>query len=238
MKKYLLLSLCLFALASSLFSLDIPLSFGHGFEFFGNWTTASTSFEQVEDVMTINTNEKIEDLNYGVFYFLDATYAELFVSLYYGTNALESKRSASSQYPVPPQASGTSNFSKDNLSIAFGLLGKYPFHFGKFTISPLLGFSYQIFLRGDYGDEYSTVAIETKASDFNTLWLHAGANVNYDISDKLYIKFESLYGIKSAPSMYDLKNTAFIENIKADGKIKSGWVNTLTLRLGLGYRIR
>jgi hypothetical protein len=152
MKKYLLLSLCLLSLASSAFALDIPLSFGHGFEFFGNWTTASTSFDQVEDVMTINTNEKIEDLNYGVFYFLDAKYVELNLSLYYGTNALVSKRESSMadpSYDNPPQASGTSNFSKDQVSIAFGLLGKYPFKLGRFTLSPLLGFSYQVFFKGD-----------------------------------------------------------------------------------------
>jgi hypothetical protein len=125
--------------------------------------------------------------------------------------------------------------------MTFGLLGKYPFYLNKFTISPVLGLSYQIFFSGDYGQDYIDVVIKTKASDFNALWLHAGANVNYDITDKLYIKFEALYGIKSAPTIYDMKNMKFIED-KPNGKIGaigSGvWVNTFTARLGIGYRIK
>ncbi len=237
MKKYISLLFCLLVFVSAVSALDIPMSFGGGFEFFGNWTTASTSFEQVEDVMSIDTSESITDFNYGGFLFFDVGYTEFFISVYGGSNKLVSKRTASSQYPVPPQASGISNFDKTQTSITFGILGKYPFELNQFTLSPLLGVSYQIFFSGDYGDEYYNVAIKTKASDFNTLWLHAGANLNYDLTDSLYIKAEALYGIKLAPTMYDMKNTKFVEKIKIDGKINSGWVNTFTARLGVGYRL-
>jgi hypothetical protein len=239
MKKYILSLFILITLASSVFSFELPpLSFGGGFEFFGNWTTASTEFEQSADVIFVKTNEEIEDLNYGGFLFLDATYAELFISVYGGSNTLTSTQDIKS----PPIAGGnrtdSRTFEKSGASMTFGLLGKYPFKLNKFTISPLLGLSYQIFFSGDYGDDYTAVVIKTKASDFNTLWLHAGADVNYDLSDKLYIKAEALYGIKSAPTAYDLKNTKFIEDIKVNGEIKTGWVNTFTARLGVGYRIK
>jgi hypothetical protein len=240
MKKY-LLSLSIFLIfASTVFSFELPhLSFGGGFEFFGNWTTASTEFEQSADVIFVKTNETIQDLNYGGFLFLDASYAELFVSVYGGNNVLTSSQT----FVAPPIAAGSlpvepRTFEKNQISMTIGLLVKYPFYLGKFTLAPLLGLSYQIFFTGDYGDPYTAVVIKTKASDFNTLWLHVGGNVNVDLNNSLYLKAEALYGIKSAPTLFDRKNTKFVEEIKANGVIKTGWVNTFTARLGVGYRIK
>jgi hypothetical protein len=134
-------------------------------------------------------------------------------------------------------------------SLGIGILGKYPFHFQQLTFFPLVGCEYQIFFSGSYDNKYDRLAIDTKASDFNTLWFRGGVGADYAISEKLFVRFEGLYGCKLAATRYDEANKAFIKNAggipsfapmmqtKEDGKVIKGVVNTFTAKLAVGYKL-
>lgn len=61
-------------------------------------------------------------------------------------------------------------------SIEAGLLGKFPVYFSKFTLFPLLGMEFTFF-------------------PFLDLWIRAGIGADIDISRRLYIRPEFLYGV-------------------------------------------
>ncbi|MDL2229690.1 hypothetical protein LJC14_05520 [Treponema sp. OttesenSCG-928-L16] len=235
MKKCFMLLLCLL-LGTAMFAADFGMSFGGGFEFFGNWTTADTEGE-LEPLMPgvfMESDQKIADLNYGGFLFFDATYAELFVSVYGGSTKLD----ATNKFDYFGPQTQDKSYSKTTSSMNIGILGKYPFVLNKFTLYPLAGVSYQIFFSGDYGDEYTNEAkVKTKASDFNTLWFHVGGGVNYELPKSLYVKFEALYGFKLIATKYDTRSDDFVDSVQ-DGKRTSGWVNGFTARIGIGYKIK
>lgn len=238
-----MLLFCLLLLGSAAFAAEFTMSFGGGFEFFGDWTTATTQFDAditmppipFPVTATTKSDQTITDLNYGGYLFFDATYVQLNVSFYGGSTSLESENNT---YVSGNKVdSNTTPFDKTTSSMSIGLLGKYPFELNKFTLFPMIGVSYQIFFSGAYGDDYAKNSIETKASDFNSLWFNVGGGVNYALTEKIFINFEALYGFKLMPTEYDKNSDDFIEG-KDNGKRTSGWVNTFTARLGVGYRFK
>ncbi|GHU15573.1 hypothetical protein FACS1894163_02790 [Spirochaetia bacterium] len=182
-------------------------------------------------------------MNYGGFLFFDATYGEFYLSVSGGSGDLVNTSTTTglgapiTQDPSYPKTATS--------SLGIGLLGKYPFQLQKFTLFPLAGIEYQVFFTGAYKDDYTTDAIETKASDFNTLWFRAGGGVDYALTESLYIRLEGLYGFKLAPTEFDKNSENYVEGggplpsmgaTGTGGDVKSGWVNTVTLKLGVGYK--
>ncbi|GHV13726.1 hypothetical protein FACS189491_09070 [Spirochaetia bacterium] len=265
MKKSILCLIGICALASGAFALDVDLSVGGGFVFTGAWTTARTEMNRAGDAspmpiamaMQINSDQKATDLNYGGFLFFDATYVEFSLSASGGSGVLDDVSTATTTVngAVMNKKRVHNTYHKSaTTSLGIGFLGKYPFHFQQFTFFPMAGLEYQMFFSGSYENKYSRDAIATKASDFNTLWFRGGAGADYAISEKLFIRFEGLYGCKLAATKYDNNNKEFIKNAggiplfeipgvggllpqtEEEGKVKSGWVNTFTAKLAVGYK--
>ncbi|QQO09915.1 hypothetical protein [Breznakiella homolactica] len=247
MKRYLLLLLGVLLACTGVFAAEFNMSFGGGFEFFGNFTTAETQADygvagdpwNPPGVILTKSEQTVTDLNYGGFLFFDATYAEVFVSFYGGSTKLENTNNmyvlangAPTGYPAVEDV-----YEKITASMSIGILGKYPFVFNKFTVAPMVGVSYQIFFGGVYGSDFKEDnPTKLDPSDFNTLWFHAGAGVNYDLTDSMYIKAEALYGFKLMANGYDDKNKDYVEG-HPEGELVNGWVNTVTARVGVGFKI-
>ncbi|GHV64595.1 hypothetical protein AGMMS49587_17300 [Spirochaetia bacterium] len=246
MKKGILCFIGMFALASGAFAVDFGLSAGGGFTFSGAFTKATTEMGNAA-VYQQNSDQKGKDLNYGGFLFLDATYGEFYVSVAGGSGTLEStSTSVTPLGSTPLGADSGSPYTRKTSSLGIGLLGKYPFQIQKFTLFPLLGIEYQIFFSGEYpydptGTAGTGYPVATKAMDFSTLWFRVGAGGDYAITEALYVRLEALYGFKLAKNGFDKNNTAFVEGggpggALVTGEVKKGWVNTVTVKLGVGYK--
>ena len=130
----------------------------------------------------------------GIFGFYDATYLELTFGFYGGTG-----KATTTETGQPDTESG---FSVMNLNI--GLLGKYPFTINeKIAVFPLLGAEFIICL-----------------SDDNALWLKAGAGLDFTLTPKTYLRFESLYGF----ALIDYAYNPFVSH-------------GLTVNLAAGYKL-
>ena len=240
MKKGLIVLLGLLLLGTTAFAAEFKMSFGGGFEFFGNFTTAETQADYgiplpIPPGTITKSDQIINDLNYGGFLFFDATYAELFVSFYGGSTALYNDNNL--YFGGANIGSEAMTFKKSTSSMSIGILAKYPFVFKKVTLAPMAGISYQMFFTGVYGNDFtSRNGLTLDPSDFNTLWAHAGVGVNYAVTEKIYVKAEALYGIKIRANEYDKKNKAYVESFTS-GEVMSGWVNAVTARIGIGYKL-
>ncbi|GHU73892.1 hypothetical protein FACS189450_14310 [Spirochaetia bacterium] len=250
MKKGILCLIGIFALVTGggAFAVDFSLSAGGGFTFSGAFTTSETKMWGEfpgPTPITVESDQKGTDLNYGGFLFFDATYGEVYVSVSGGTGTLEVASSTSVGGGTP--TAQTDSFDRTTFSLGIGLLGKYPFQLQKFTLFPLAGIEYQIFFTGIY-ENYptSTQPMDFDATDFSILALRFGGGVDYALTESLYIRFEALYGFKIAATKFDEKNTDFVNaggtlpfmgaTTGAGGEVKSGWVNTVTVKLGVGYK--
>jgi hypothetical protein len=151
----------------------------------------------------------------GGFAFFDAVYAELSLGFFAGSGKF--KTSAADM-----------DYSLTNFNI--GLLGKYPVAFNeKLYLFPLLGLEYDICLSVDGADIDSMAS----ASDWNTLWFKLGGGLDMPIAEKLYLRFEALYGIRLKTEFEkDLIDLLNIFNSDAKALLGHG----LTAKLALGYK--
>jgi hypothetical protein len=124
-----------------------------------------------------NMTFDIPTIGGGGFVFFDATYGE--VSVGFSGGSLK-----------------VLNLNGSYSSLHFSLLGKYPFALGsKFVLFPLLGIDYQIFL---------SAKIDTKSikvfdpGDYNALAFKFGIGGDYELTEKLYLRGQFLYGIRLA----------------------------------------
>jgi hypothetical protein len=119
----------------------------------------------------------------GGYAFLDVTYAEISFGISGGDGIIHSKTENSVQ--IFPR------HFEDHYSIlgyTIGLLGKYPFRANKrLSFFPLLGIEYQI-----------KALIEDEKYDFRfgALWFKFGAGIDYSFTEKVFLRFGALYGIR------------------------------------------
>lgn len=95
----------------------------------------------------------------------------------------------------PYTDAGNTNFYGSFTTLNFSLLGKYPFIFRKFSIFPLLGIDYKLFLSSKIEVNYLGYTFDN-ASDLNTLWFNLGAGGDFSLAEKFYIRGELLYGFR------------------------------------------
>jgi hypothetical protein len=129
------------------------------------------------------------------------------------------------------------DISTVNLNI--GLLGKYPFAIkNKLSLFPLLGIDYQICLsaKDEDGDELDFYG--NKAGDLSALWFKFGVGLDVALTEKLYLSFEALMGIRP-PNAFekDMKDrfedyfTGDVD-VKVDETIAGG----MSAKLAVGYK--
>jgi len=163
----------------------------------------------------------------GFHAFFDATYAVAKLGMFIG---------GSSDEIEGPY--GKSKYKNTSAFFSLGLLGKYPIELGSFTLFPMLGFEYNIFMSGKYSSEVNGVEVssekgsrsdlgdESSANDMFILQLGAGADIN--LTDNIYLRPSLLWGI-------DLHRNS---KEKADKEIRdvSVFKHKLDVGIAIGYK--
>ena len=163
----------------------------------------------------------------GAFAFFDATYAELSLAFLGGGAKLKTTMSHGGQSRESELDYSIANFN-------IGLLGKYPFAINnKLALFPLLGIDYQVCLslKDEDGDEFEGIDGEGGPGDFSALWFKFGGGLDFAFTEKIYLRFEALYGIRlENEAEKDMKDgySAF------DPKALLG--HGLTAKLAVGYK--
>lgn len=161
----------------------------------------------------------------GAFAFFDATYAELSLAFMGG--------GGKSKFTMTGTDSEETDLSIANFNI--GLLGKYPFAINdKLSLFPLLGIDYQICLslKTD-GEDYEGLDGDGGPGDFSALWFKFGGGLDFAFTEKIYLRFEALYGIRlENQAEKDLKDS--FEAMDLDAKALLG--HGLTAKLAVVYK--
>ena len=212
MKKIAILAL-LALVATGAFAQGFQMSAGGGAFFDYSFNNGiSGSFSSVDSYLGIR------NLSIGAYGFFDATYVEVGVGISYGSLSLGSEGWGSF---VLAMLGGSDDFGSA-VQLDLTLLGKYPIDLGAFTIFPLLGVSYNMVLShtidGNSNDS---------PSDLNQFGILAGAGLDFNLTDSLYLRGEALFHLRFASKF-------------ADDLSGSGWDTTLgmgpRIRVGVGYR--
>jgi hypothetical protein len=126
----------------------------------------------------------------GFFVFFDAKYINASLGYFMGGGNWEMKTN------IP----GTANQKIGELSlnsINTGLLLKYPFVINsKLKLFPALGINYQTVLSAKLDD------IEANhPDDLSGIWIQFGGGLDYSFTQKTYLRFEILYGLRTKNNM-------------------------------------
>ena len=118
------------------------------------------------------------------------------------------------------------------MGLGFGILGKYPFNFGKVTAFPLLGVEYRLALsvkdeNGKRVDDYPGLS----SGDFSAFWFQFGGGLDYALTDALYLRGSALYGIRLANKFEE--NT--IDDVYDLPKTRLGHGPAVTVALGCKF---
>jgi hypothetical protein len=168
----------------------------------------------------------------GGFAFLDATYAELTLGFYGGGGTRTTTQ----------ETGGSSQSTDTDMSFTYfniGLLGKYPFAINqKLSVFPLLGIEYDICLsaKTEDGDEYEGMDGEGGPGDFSALWFKLGGGLDFLFTEKIYLRFEALYGLRLASKAETDMKDMLDEKLGSDAETKTLLGHGLTAKLAVGYK--
>ena len=171
----------------------------------------------------------------GGYFFLDIIYAELLVGIYSGTCELKSS--------VVSTVAETNYSNKLDLTLSnfsIGLFGKYPIGLSNsLSVFPLLGAEYV----------YCSTAIDkdgntaSDAKDLSALWFKLGGGLDFNLAQKLYLRFEALYGLRLANKLETDTKAEFDEILNEykafgiSGEAKTLLGHGLTVKLAIGYKL-
>ena len=206
MKKTLFTVILIFFIAAASFGGDIKLSAGGGINFQGVYGMGYRYPSLHEEGGTINNNQ------FGLFLFFDATYAEVDFAFNYGVYTWD-------YYAGYYDYSGTEQEFTGEIS----LMGKYPFYLEQFTLFPLLGISGKWYFWGSHGAHEAGVNTTASAINTGSLGFLAGVGGDFNLTEHLYLRGELLYVIK----------LRWINDEKQFDTERPG--NGVKLKLGVGY---
>ncbi|MDR1362625.1 MAG: hypothetical protein LBJ35_01050 [Spirochaetaceae bacterium] len=109
------------------------------------------------------------------------------------------------------------------MSRNIGILVKYPFLIdSKLLVFPLLGIDYQIVTSAkDKDGNYWRYYGDGGPGDFSALWFKLGGGLDFAVAEKLYLRFEALYGIRLA-NKYENDVKDLYESMGADATTRLG----------------
>ena len=213
---------------------DFSLSTGAGGIIGGSFTRYSL---QANGSMPVKADQIVDQVDYGVFAFLDATYATLGLS--FQTGAYDFDQPVSVDF-MSEKGQGWEQV------LGISLLGKWPFQVGnRLTVFPILGMDYLISLMQRRTDSFGKVYDRSQKpengqsfdlSDWNQFHVRLGGGMEYALTDTLFIRGDLLYGIRLMTG-YEVKNLEYMKGLTGDNKPKlSGLSSGPSLRLAFGWR--
>ena len=244
MKKFVYAAIIAILASVPVFGNDFSMSFGGGGLVGGFFTRYSLDAVGLEGIR-MKADQNADQCNYGFYAFFDATYFEVSVTYQRGVYS----------YSQTANVSALANFvtmSGDGWDTVAGftILGKYPFRLNeKFSLFPLLGLEYQISLRqqrtqadGYIYDRDDGLRERDKdgnaflLSDWNVFWVHIGCGMDVTLSEKVFLRFNLLYSIRTMTG-YERKNLDMVKAQIGDPNPSMGGLTSgPSLRVSLGYK--
>ncbi|MDR0290705.1 MAG: hypothetical protein LBI06_07205 [Treponema sp.] len=232
------------------FGAELSFSAGAGGSLGGFFSRYTLSADGMVDgnQIKVDAGQEHNQLDYGFFGFIDATYAEFSFSYQRGSNTwTETFTVAGLDASLFPSAS-----SKGwETVLGFSLLGKYPFQLNEqFSVFPLLGVEYQISLmqrraRASDGWVYDRAnglwemdkdGNAYSLRDWNSFWIKLGGGIDVTLFNNIFLRGELLYGFRTM-TPYEIKNLDRTKSLSGDPNPKLGGVtNGPSLRISAGYR--
>jgi opacity protein-like surface antigen len=228
MKKIFITLLLVTMAVGGAFAQDFRLSAGVGGLFGLSFTNTEMSSADME-LRADSTN-----IGGGAYAYFDATYVELTVGLL-------SRKGFSKSYTkyggVKTETEIKLEDSPTITTVELGLFGKYPIAINdKVSFFPLLGIDYQMMVsyKDKDGNDLLKVLklIGIDKNDMNSLWLKAGVGLDFSFTDAIYLRLETLYGIKF-DSKYE-KDAR--DSVKDEGAKFDYLTHGLTARLAIGFK--
>ncbi|MDR3147937.1 MAG: hypothetical protein LBU00_06140 [Treponema sp.] len=197
----------------------------------------------------VRSNQELDQLNYGGFLFVDATWVELSLSFQGGKDTWRERYSATAKDGLVLTDTFSTGTGQE-AALGLVLLGKYPFRLGKaLSVFPLAGLEYRIALLEcrdpEIGRPYDrTDGIrESDSNDqayalsaWNSLFIDIGAGLDLDLRSGLFLRTELLYAFRlQTPFEKDALNKVKKKANAPDPKL-GGLTSGPTLRIALGYR--
>ena len=153
----------------------------------------------------------------GGYLFIDIAYAEVFAG--YSTGGGKWKSADAGKPDSLP------DMRRSYINI--GVFAKYPFEIGNVKLFPLLGIDYEASVSGERVYGWGTVAMEEATS---ALWFKAGGGADLGLGDRMYLRAELLYGVRTANEFENVwkdkgaKRTGLMVNAKLGhgGSVKVG----------------
>ncbi|MDR1411741.1 MAG: hypothetical protein LBI91_06025 [Spirochaetaceae bacterium] len=235
-----------YGIIGGLYALDFSLSAGGGVLFGYTFTRYTLEGTVSGGGGSIRSVQNMDRFDFGGFIFLDATYAELSVSLQNGTGRYGETVNYDSA--ALPDDKGTGYETLLGISLA----GKYPFVLNeKWSVFPMLGAEYLIALverrqpdgdkvydrpKGDLAADMDKNGNPYPLSAWNSLLIKIGAGADYTLTRFLFLRGEFFYGFR-LQTQYE---TGAVEMVKTMLDVSSPKLSGLTsgpsLRFALGYR--
>jgi len=188
-KKRILLVLILAAIiAGGAFA---QMSVGGGIVYSGDWTSKLSYSPMSGYSMEL----KYPWNAFGFYGFFDAKYVEASAGLHFG--------SVKAEYSISyPGYSFSDTYGEMEMTVlSLGLLGKYPFAIGdKIALFPAVGLEYYLGLSAKDKDSGESM---DDPGDFSHLWFRFGGGIDFDLTEKLYLRGTVLFGIRTKMAYED-----------------------------------
>jgi hypothetical protein len=200
----------------------------------------------------LDSDQSMNQFNFGGFVFFDATYGEFSVSVQSGLNNFSEGMSATSgsDFATKRKISSTGR----EVMLGLVLLGKFPFTLRDgLTLFPLLGVEYQFALmerrmetrgakeeydRTDGIHESDSEGEAYRFSHFNSLFIDLGAGLDVKLLPALFLRTELLYCFR-LPTPFELDALRKVKKwLHAEDPDLGGLTSGPTLRVALGYRLK
>ena len=238
------------ALTSVLPAAEFSLSAGGGAFVGGLFTryTLSVDGNIANNVVKVRADQEMNQINYGGFLFIDATWAQLSLGLQGGNNTFRETFTADSsrQREMDEDISGTGR----EMMLSFALLGKCPFSLNEtFTLFPLAGIEYQIALaeyrdKNDGRGEYKRTSIREADANgkpytlpvWNSLFVDIGGGLDVALPASLYLRTELVYCFR-LQTFYEVDALKMVEKgVNAKEPKLAGLTSGPAFKVSAGWR--
>jgi opacity protein-like surface antigen len=227
MKKKITMLLALIAISTAAFAQEkspFRLSLGFGGSLDANFSTWFLDDSKPGDLHRYDSSS----LETAPYIFLDLKYAEIDLGLGIGT---------AGDFKSGNPLSSDDNFPAQTISLRGGAYLKYPFTLSKmFTLYPLLGAEYELFLSAKKEDERDAkFPVSSSKQNANamealsTTSFKAGVGLDTFFTDNIFLRTEMMYGIR-LPSKFEQYQADIYENVE------SNLFHGGDFKIAIGYR--
>jgi len=240
MKKTICAAVLVLAAAAA-FAEGFSLSAGGGAVLGGTFTRYT--LEARGGGTAITATQSMNQFNYGLFAFFDATYGVLGLFWQNGANTFDDRI----------EGGGGPDMSGNGWETVVGvsLLGRWPFRMNeRLAVFPMLGIEYHVALNSRRTDEFGEVYDRTSGfpeadrhgdpflrSDFDSLFVKLGGGADINVRGDFFFRGELLYGFRLMTG-YERKNLDMIRHLSGDSSPRLGGLTSgPSVRLSAGLRL-